>query len=1505
MILAVAIQIPYIQTKIVSYLSASISKNTGFPTSIKYVGIDWFDRATLRGITIYDPEGHLMLSVDRVSLDFYFASFWNADEQNIDELILENPLVNFRLIQESDSSYMLNIKKFIQMIQGPTDEVRKRRRISVDYAVISDGIFGINTTATDSLPAKFDHRNFRFEQLEMELTDILLHDQDISMNIDYLSGIDATKSLTLDQMSAFFSSTENELQFHQLDLHAGKTRINDHLTFRFENTASFNNFIEEVEIEAHFANTVLHSDQLALFVPQFEKYHQAIEISGYFTGYVNNFNFDSLDLKIGNYSQIKGALSMSGLPDIKNTFLDLRIVDSRVDVKDFRIFIPQETYQNVAQFERFLFSGWMLGFTNDFVANGDFRTIFGRMISDLNLKIPEEEELPIAYSGGLKLENFNLGKFFNDTATFQQVNLDGRIKGTGITLEKADFRLDGSIKSIGILGYNYKKIVTNARFTKELFNGKLVIDDPNLKFQLNGNLDIRNINKMTFVARLDTAIMHHLGFMDKEFGVRALLEIDAEGNHFDNATGTAAIRNASFYYEGNELEIDSIFIDSEKSDLRRAVNIRSNLANATASGQFDFTTLAEELNQLYEEYQMNLRNDTEEIDRYYSAKANTEKSEYQVDFQVTFNDINPVFDLLNLDLHLTPGSILSGNYLAGYTSIFSAYSLVDSISYNGNVFLNNEIELNASKRADDPDVLAMALFGSENAYLMAGLNLEHILLDAVWNKTHLDFHLNFDQQGENNYARLGGRLDFRENFIEVSMLPSEIKLLEQIWSFEEENYLYFRPRNIQFDNLTLKSNGNKISLNGTLTEELGVPLNLEIENFDLININPLINKKLGGRLDGVLSLSNYYTSVKIENDLVITDLSVDEFSVGDIKGTSAWNEEKRLFELDFFIENNSLKTVKAEGTFQPANKDKALDLNLSFDDANLDIIEPFVTGIFSEINGKANGQFKITGSLDNIKVSGTGRLNNGEMLVNYLKTKYSFNGNFNFSENQINLRNIRVADRFGNLAILGGYVAHNNFKDFRLNLMGDLDQFEVLNTTLSDNDLFYGSGFASGSISFEGPINNLTISADVTTRRNTRLFIPLGGSSGDFQQDFIRFTNLGDTTAQYLESLREAEVKLTGLKIDLNLGITEEAYCEIIFDQRSGDIIRGRGVGGIRLQINTEGEFNMFGDYEIRQGGYNFTLYNIINKEFNIQPGGRISWFGDPYHGEINLKANYDQMVSLAPILDTAYQAAPEVRRRYPTRVIMDLKGALMSPEVSFDIEVDNLPNSIPGPQGETIYLQSEFDSFRQIATTEELKRQVFSLIVLRRFSPVGAFNTGGAVGSSVSEFFSNQLSYWVSQVDENLEIDVDISTMSQEAYNTFQLRLSYTFLDGRLRVTRDGGFTDMNNEANVASLAGDWTVEYLLTPEGKFRAKMYNRTNFNRINANLGGEQAITTGFSLMHTQSFNDLKDLFSNARRKREAEKAKKDLEDDSQEENEPITQAIKPKEATLPDNEGPED
>jgi hypothetical protein len=419
----------------------------------------------------------------------------------------------------------------------------------------------------------------------------------------------------------------------------------------------------------------------------------------------------------------------------------------------------------------------------------------------------------------------------------------------------------------------------------------------------------------------------------------------------------------------------------------------------------------------------------------------------------------------------------------------------------------------------------------------------------------------------------------------------------------------------------------------------------------------------------------------------------------------------------------------------------------------------------------------------------------------------------------------------------------------------------------------------------------LKISGTARSEKGTRIFIPLNGTETTVtKKDFVTFVKFADSLKVDKKKTKiKTKDEPTGITMDLNLDITTDAYAEIIFDIRSGDIIRGYGKGDLKLQLDTKGEFNMFGDYEFERGNYNFTLYDIINKEFSINKGSRITWLGDPYGGLLNINASYKQLVSFAPIIsnqDPQVVNSIQMRRKYPAEVLLKIDGVMTAFQINFDIVANDLPNTIPVTTASNtnvaVTLNNDFKAFKAQLNEQELKRQVFSLIMLRRFSPPDAFATSGSLYSSVSELFSNQLSYWLTQVDQNLEVNFDLGNFDQEAFNTFQLRLSYSFLNGRLRVTRDGAFNNNYTRSEVSNMLGDWTVDYLLTPDGKFKVKMYSRNNINQlISSSIGSQATVTTGVSLMNTQNFNRWRDLLTTARERRRKEMAnqpKKEEEDD---------------------------
>lgn len=1473
-----ALQIPAVQEYLIKRYLGKFSEITGFVTTIESFQLLWFDRLELTGVQVLDPASNRMIEAESIVVNFELSQLVEQRDINIDGVHLEHASVLVTTIDESDTSRNLNINTFVDRINEKFggSGTGQSPIINIGEAVIDQSSFTYINQYGDSIDYGFDYNHFRVDIPEAQLQNFLILGDTTQFKVVTMHAQDVETGFQIKELSTFFRLSQKSMEFLGVNLQAGQSTISDTVIFTFNRQVDLNDFVQKVDIDASLRETVIYPKDLALFAPDAASLKEPLTVRGDVTGRVNDFRFT--DMQVGYGSTIlRGALQMEGLPVISETFIRLNLTDSHLSFKDLSFLLKDDVIQRLQPLGEVELKGEFLGYTTDFVAEGEFKGALGHIASDINFKVDEKDFDRSQYSGKLTLNNFDLGTYLADTANFQRVNLSGNIKGSGLSFHTADFILNGRIQSIGLRRYNYQNIVTNARFASELFNGFIRINDPNLQLSANGAVDLRdNSNTIKIDAQVDSAYLDRLKLTSDPLFLRSRLRVNTRGLELDSLVGTADLSDFDIRYKSNSLSLKEIHFNSDRNGDSREISVRTNLVSAAVKGDFLISDISQDVETLVQEILLNIRNDEEKLTQYYRGKKKHPKS-YGADFTVSIHELTPLAGLFNFDIALSDNSRIEGKFTSGYTSILHAYSQLDTLTLNGKQFLNTEVEVTASKISDSTSVLAMAFVNSEKQVLTPKFRTENLIAEAIWNNNHIDFTLDADQEAETNYLRLKGEVDFMNDSTEIRMLPSTVQVLEKIWSFDPENHIVFANDEIRISHFGMKNDNQFISATGTVSRDPGKKVVFQLRDVDLSQVTPVIGREISGRLDALVDVSNLYVNPFIENELSIDSLSFDNFLIGDISGKNLWDTVENKFDINLVVNRNQTRMVNIEGLYNPSDKVSPLDINARLEKANLRILQPFLEDVFSEIGGTATGDFKITGRLAKPQIRGKGFIPDGRATVNYLETSYDFTGIVGMTPNSIYFEDIELKDLFANSANLEGTITHDNFYRMAVNISSTFRNFQVLNTTARDNSLFYGQGYASGDVNIFGPIANLKIAANARTDKNTRISIPIGTTSEVEKKEFIKFVSFTDSTFQKsLEESINTQVDLTGITMDFNLAVTPDAYCEIILDYKAGDIIRGRGFGDLQFQLDTKGDFNMFGPFEFTEGWYNFTLYDIINKEFEIKKGSRINWYGDAYQGILDISATYNQLASFHPILtDQTLIDQPQLRRKYPVQVLLDLDGPMLSPQISFDIEARDLPQSIVVEGRSPVRLDFEFAAFKNRIDEQELKRQVFSLIVLRRFSPPESFNTSGSFANSVSELLSNQLSNWISQVDENLEIDIDMSSFDQEAFNTFQLRLSYTFLNGRLRVTRDGTFYGSTNNTaiqgqqqnSLSTIAGDWTVDYQLTADGKLRVKMFNRTNINPVLNSISQNQ-MTTGVSITHVQSFNQLKDIWRAARRRKAA-------------------------------------
>ncbi len=308
------------------------------------------------------------------------------------------------------------------------------------------------------------------------------------------------------------------------------------------------------------------------------------------------------------------------------------------------------------------------------------------------------------------------------------------------------------------------------------------------------------------------------------------------------------------------------------------------------------------------------------------------------------------------------------------------------------------------------------------------------------------------------------------------------------------------------------------------------------------------------------------------------------------------------------------------------------------------------------------------------------------------------------------------------------------------------------------------------------------------------------------------------------------------------MDVTPQAQVNLIMDPVSGDRIRAYGHGNMRMVYNSADEdLRMNGTYTVERGNYNFTLQDIIIKDFTIKDGSSITFHGDPYAAELDIKATYAVNANLSD-LDESFLADKDLNRtNVPVHALLMVTGDMRQPDISFDLEFPTLT-------------QDTYRKVRSIVSTEEMmNRQIIYLLALNRFYTPDYMTAtkGNELVSVASSTISSQLSSMLGQLSDNWNIAPNFRSDRGDFSDVeVDVALSSHLLNNRLLLNGNFGYRDKSLNNN--SFIGDFDIEYLLNRSGSIRLKAYNRYN----DQNFYVKSALTTqGVGVVFKRDFDDI--------------------------------------------------
>ena len=1419
-----ALQNRHVQTFLTQKIALQLSKQINSKITVGKVNIAFFSKIILEDVLAEGQNNDTLFYTRYLSAKIDTLKIRHK-KISLAELELTNNKINI----ERDSANRYNFTFLAEAFQKKNDttqlwQIRCNRFGFKDSDISFTGL-------TD-----FKNTSVNLANINFEISDFSLFPDSISFKIKEFS-LDNEKNLYLKNLTTEVSVLKEKIEIKNFSFETRNSVVNDsEFTLDFENTP--NRSLTETKFDIRLSDSEISFSEIAELLPSLKGMDMKLNIAGHVYGTLSDITGENIVLKVGQNTSAFFDFYINDITETENMYLFVDLVNSQTTFNDLsQIRFPDIANMKYMSFPesfyevgRINYKGNFSGFLTDFVTFGTFTSQMGIIRTDLSV-VPEADG-KVNYKGTLATSEFELGKFLKEDNNLGLLSFNGNIDGN---IDKArqsyNGKFKGVISEIEVYDYIYTNIVLDGALDNKMFDGVLSINDPNIDLNFTGQVNFNSdMPVFDFNLLLNKVLPANLNlsnhFPDSELACNVTANFT--GNKLDNIEGAITIDDGVYKNQYGKFNLHEVKLNSQHSLNGDILTFASEYFDVEVIGIYHFQSLLNTIRRSV---------------NYYLPAIKYEENENENIFEYHLN-------VKNLDT-------LTNIFMPGirFETPFIVYGRVDSDSqiftlegsipgFSTQNILVKDIFIGNKPQEDEYS----SKFRLGEILLKNGMSLKNIDIDSKVADNNIINHITWTNNGGNSYS---GSIQTRSVFtyhsvgnhpyIEIEGMPSQIYIADSLWLISPF-MITIDTTAIEIQNFKFFNNEQQITLDGKISEDNMDVLSIEIENISLDKIQSYFdaNFKISGLINGSTGIKDFYEQKMIISDVGIKNFIFKEQNIGDISLTNYWDNSESVLNTEIVIKNNDKETLRGEGTLHPANRD--LDYNFQIDSLPIVILETVLQNIFSDIRGTATGKVKVHGSPDRILVNGAIMGANAGLTVNYTQVAYSFSDSVYFKNDTLLFNNITLQDINRNQGTLNGTIIHNNFQDMVYNLSISSQKILALNTTQRDNQQFFGQVFVNGRFEIAGQGKTIRLTGTGTTLPETSVNISLEYQSEIEQYDFIRFVTAEESKKQEFSFPVKKDDR--DFSLSLTIRVTPDARAQLIYNSQIGDVIRAQGEGDLLFGMDKEGNIALSGNYTVERGDYLFTLQNVINKHFNIEQGGTITWLGDPYNASININAVYSLRASLYGLLssDNSYQ-----NQRIPVECKIKLSEELLNPNIQFEINFPTVDDRIVD------VLQQYF------STEEDMNKQMLSLLVLGKFyTPeymrgVYEAQNSNVIGTTASELLSNQLSNWLSQATNRVDVGVNYRPGNEMTSDEIELALSTQFFNDRVTINGNIGSNANSNTTN-SQLIGDFDINVKLTPSGKIQFKAYNRSNNNLIYET----SPYTQGIGLTFKEEYNTLQEL-----------------------------------------------
>jgi TamB, inner membrane protein subunit of TAM complex len=1321
---------------------------------------------------------------------------------------------------------------------------------------LKNGVFKDDKISDDAaLVNQFDGQHLFFSSINVAMKNLhYLHD---TISVNTLLSTKEKCGLDVKKLYSNIKFTPDIMEFNNLDLVLNRSHLKDYYAMKYESfNRDFGSFLHNVKLEGHFKESVVNSDDIAFFAPGLKSWKRSFYLEGNAKGPIDNFSAKDLKIRTGN-TVLDGNIALRGLPDVNSTFIDFQSKELRTNYTDLVSLIPAVKdieKPSIAKLGEVNFVGNFTGFIRDFVAFGKFNTALGNITADVNMKTPEGS--PAKYSGSIASNGFNIGSFIT-SKNIGNVALNVKIDGTGFSLKDLKEKINGTVSSIQLGNYTYKNLVVNGDFEKKLFEGHFAINDPNLQISnLDGSINFVEKNPgFKLQAKVQKADLKKLGLVKDNFLFNGDLDLDFTGNSIDNFLGNAKVTNAKLLQGDSKLSFDFLNINSEIVAGKKSLTINTNEMDANVTGNFKIMELPDAVRVLLSKY----------YPAYIKAPKYIVKSAQDFAFSIKTKEVDGYAKLIDKRLGGFNNATIDGNFnLQNYDLILNA--TVPQFSYDGKIF--NKLNLQSTGNRDS----LISHITADDITINDNFHLPNSTLQLSTSNDVSLIKLNTSASKIFGNAELNASVETLNDGVKIHFSPSSFIINNKKWQLDKDGELVLQKQFINASEVKFYNNTEAIILKTELDPE-GITnethLVAELKNVAIEDFAFILPKKpeLKGNITGTLNLSKIFGKQNLAFKGEVNDFTLDKKLIGKVKideanfsttsGIVKYNGsiDEKDYAIDF---SGSYNTKDSMGS--------AIQNNITARKLNLDILKPYLAGIFSDVKGFANGKLQLVQTNKKLQLIGDAIINDASLKVGYTQVRYNFDNQLlRFGKNFIDVGTLQIKDTLGNKGLVSGKIYHSFFDNFSFdNLNFSTDRMLLLNTTKKDNKQFYGKIIGNASMSLDGDISNMKMNIAGEPSKNildsNHVYLPTGDTKEGNVIDYIDFVPFGSL----MESDKGGK-DATNLLVNLELTSNPACKIDVILDEQTGDIIKGQGSGKLNIKVGTNEPLTINGTYELSEGKYAFNFQTFFNVPFLLSKGGTIVWNGDPFQASLNMDAEY-----LAKNVDIkSITTNTTTRQQEDVRIVSHISGVLKKPIINFELLLPARSSL-----NRDYYVTKKLADFKNDENV--MNKQVASLLLFNQFiSDQQGFITGGStfniatntIGGAISSWLTNTLSRALEKATKGVvSFNVDVNpTLNSQDISQIQANIRSSL---EFRVTKNirinlGGNLDYNNA--ITQLYGkgivtpDFSAELLLNKDGSFKLVGFNRTT---IEATTG--QSNRSALQLSYRKDVDRFWDIFRSKRR-----------------------------------------